>query len=45
MSQEDAIKFIDGREADAWRRFNVLKNEMTGSGPSYPPPLPGAGEK
>jgi hypothetical protein len=41
MSKDDAIKFIDTREADAWRRFNALKNEMTGSGASYPPPLPG----
>jgi hypothetical protein len=45
MSREDAIEFIDGREADARRRFNALKNEMTGSGASQPPPLPGAGEK
>jgi hypothetical protein len=41
MSKEDAIAFIDGREADARRRFNALKNEMTGSGGSQPPPLPG----
>jgi hypothetical protein len=41
MSKADAIAFIDGREADARRRFNALKNEMTGSGGSQPPPLPG----
>jgi hypothetical protein len=47
MSKEAAIQFIDAREADAWRRFNALKNEMTSVALSLvqPPPLPGAGEK
>jgi hypothetical protein len=47
MSKQAAIEFIDARESDAWRRFNALKNEMTGVGADVPqpPPLPGAGEK
>jgi len=32
MPKKDAISFIDGRERDARRRFEALKNEMTGKG-------------
>ena len=32
MSREQAISFIDGRDRDARRRFEALKNEMTGKG-------------
>jgi hypothetical protein len=32
MPKQEAINFIDGRERDARRRFDALKNEMTGQG-------------
>jgi hypothetical protein len=34
MPREDAIRFIDERERDARRRFDALKDEMTGHGVS-----------
>jgi hypothetical protein len=34
MPKQEAISFIDGRERDARRRFDALKNEMTGQGAS-----------
>jgi len=34
MPKEEAIKLIDERERDARRRFDALKNEMTGQGAS-----------
>jgi hypothetical protein len=35
MPKEDAIRLIDERERDARRRFDALKNEMTGQDPEH----------
>jgi hypothetical protein len=32
MPKQEAVSFIEGRERDAQRRFDALKNEMMGSG-------------
>ena len=38
MPKPEAISFIDGRERDARRRYDALKNEMTGQGAAAPNP-------
>jgi hypothetical protein len=30
MSGDSAVKFVDDREAEAWRRFEAIKSEMAG---------------
>jgi hypothetical protein len=37
MPRADAIRLVDERERDAWRRFDALKNEMTGQGAATNP--------
>jgi hypothetical protein len=45
MSKADAIRLVDERERDARRRFDALKNEMTGQGASAANPAhDGSGE-
>jgi hypothetical protein len=45
MSGEAAIQFVDERAAEAQQRFEALKNEMTGQGPTAPFLPSGGGEK
>jgi hypothetical protein len=43
MSKQDAIRLVDERERDARRRFDALKNEMTGQGAAPNPARNGGG--
>ncbi|GLH75473.1 hypothetical protein SSBR45G_03810 [Bradyrhizobium sp. SSBR45G] len=45
MSAEAAIKTVDARAREAIERFEALKNEMTGKGPTAPFTPTGRGEK
>ena len=46
MSGDAAVSFVDGRAREAQQRFDALKNEMTGQGPTIPIPIsaPAGGE-
>ena len=44
MSGDAAVSFVDGRAREAQERFDALKNEMTGQGPTAPIPAPHDGE-
>jgi len=44
MPKADAIRLVDERERDARRRFDALKNEMTGQGTATNPARSGTGE-
>ena len=39
MPKDEAIRFVDERERDARRRFDALKNEMTGQASAATPPI------
>jgi hypothetical protein len=44
MSGDAAVSFVDGRAREAQQRFDALKNEMTGQGPTVPISAPAGGE-